>query len=154
MNIIVKKTKDSASILTIAESSKSYFQTGFGNLKKDLKKHILFGAYINNKMVGFITFKENNPDVLEISWLAVTPKYRNKGIGTKLVNKSLGKLKSKYKVCEVKTLAETHKDPGYARTRNFYKKLGFISLEIIYPYPGWNNESPCQIFIKFLNRSL
>lgn len=49
MNITVKKTKDSASILTIAESSKSYFQTGFGNLKKDLKKHILFGAYINNK---------------------------------------------------------------------------------------------------------
>lgn len=152
MNISIKKTKDSTSALKVAESSKSYFPTGFEKLKKDLKKHLLFGAFIDNKIVGFITYKENNPDVIEISWLAVTPKHRNKGVGTKLVNESLKKLK-KYKVCEVKTLAETHKDLGYARTRNFYKKLNFISLEIIYPYPGWDDESPCQIFVKFLNQS-
>lgn len=42
------------------------------------------------------------------------------------------------------------KDPGYAKTRNFYKKLGFTSLEIIHPYPGWGDDNPCQIFVKFL----
>lgn len=148
MRIIVKKTKDIDSALQVAESSKDYFETGFKNLKEDLKKHLLYGAFLTHKMVGFITYKEINPDVIEISWLAIKPQYRKKGIGSILVNKSLDKLGGKYKVSEVKTLAETHKDQGYAKTRNFYKKLGFISLEIIHPYPGWDKNSPCQIFIK------
>ncbi len=148
MNIVVKETTDSDSALKVAESSKSYFETGFEDLKKDLKKHILYGAFLGNKMIGFITFKEQNPDVIEISWLAVMPKHRKQGVGSELVKNSLDKLNNKYKICEVKTLAETHKDTGYARTRNFYKKLGFISLEIIHPYPGWDKDSPCQIFIK------
>jgi hypothetical protein len=55
-----------------------------------------------------------------------------------------------YKICEVKTLADTHQDPGYSKTRNFYKKLGFVPLEIIHPYPGWGEDNPCQIFVKCL----
>ena len=148
MEIVVKKTTDTSSALKVAESSKRYFKTGFEDLKRDLKEHALYGAYLDDKMVGFITFKENSPDVIEISWLAVRSKYRKQGIGSELVKNSLGKMKGKYKICEVKTLAETHKDKGYAKTRNFYKKLGFISLEIIHPYPGWDNDSPCQIFVK------
>lgn len=148
MDVVIKRTKDTISALQVAESSRRYFETGFNVLKKDLGEHILFGAYLNNKMVGFITYKENNSDVVEISWLAVRPEMRNEGIGSKLVNESLNKLNRKYKICEVKTLAETYKDEGYAKTRNFYKKLGFVSLEIIYPYPGWDKDSPCQIFVK------
>jgi len=148
MDILIKKTKDTDSALKVAESSKRYFETGFEDLKSDLKKHALYGAFVDNKMVGFLTFKENNPDVVELSWLAVIPKYRKQGIGSRLVKKTLDNLKDKYKICEVKTLAETHKDKGYAKTRNFYKKLGFISLEIIHPYPGWDDDSPCQIFVK------
>ena len=60
--------------------------------------------------------------------------------------------KKGYRVCYVKTLAETHKDKGYARTRNFYKALGFNTLEIIYPYPGWDGFNPCQILAISLDQ--
>lgn len=150
MNVIVSKTDDYEGVLKVAKSSKRYFETGFEQLEKDIRNHLLFGAYLENKVVGFVTYKENSEDVVEISWLAVLPKYRNKGVGSKLVLESLKLLKGGCKICEVKTLAETHKDPGYAKTRNFYKELGFISLEVIYPYPGWDKDSPCQIFVKFL----
>lgn len=148
MTVFIKKTKDYKSALRVAENSRNYFETGFEDLKRDLKEHLLYGAYIGNKMVGFITYKENNKDVIEISWLAVISSKRNLGIGSKLVKESLMRLGGSYKVCEVKTLAETHPDPGYAKTRKFYSKLGFVSLEIINPYPGWDNDSPCQIFVK------
>ena len=150
MNVVVKKTDDFKGVLKVAQSSKRYFETGFGQLKKDIQNHFLFGAYLNDTVIGFVTYKENSKDVIEISWLAVSPEYRNKGFGSQLVLDSLEQLKSSYKICEVKTLAETYKDPGYAKTRNFYKKLGFISLEIIHPYPGWDKDSPCQILVKFI----
>lgn len=148
MTIVVKQTGDFKNALEIAEKSKEYFQTGFDKLEKDLQKHLLYGAFAEGKMVGFITFKENGKDVIEISWMAVLPEYRNKGIGTKLLKQALKTLKDKYSICKVKTLAETHKDEGYAKTRNFYKQIGFISLEIIQPYPGWDKDNPCQIFVK------
>ena len=148
MEITVKRTRDFDSALKVAEDSRDYFETGFEDLKKDLKNHILFCANENDKTIGFITYKKVNKDVIEISWLAVSPNKRGGGVGSKLVAESLKKIKGKYKICEVKTLAETHPDPGYAKTRNFYKKLGFISLEILHPYPGWDKDDPCQIFIK------
>lgn len=150
MNIIIRKTDDYEKVTQVAQACRNYFETGISHLLKDIKTHLLYGAFIEEEIVGFITYKENNEDVIEISWLAVLPEYRNEGIGTQLVLKTLDDLGHKYRVCEVKTLAETHPDVGYAKTRNFYKQLGFISLEIIYPYPGWDKDSPCQIFIKFL----
>lgn len=151
MNVVIKKTDQYEKAAQIAEACRNYFKTGMQQLSKDIRTHLLYGAFIREKLVGFITYKENNENVIEISWLAVLPEYRNTGTGTELVVKTLEDLRRKYQVCEVKTLAETHPDLGYAKTRNFYKKLGFIPLEIITPYPGWSDDSPCQIFIKFLH---
>ena len=151
MKIEIKKTDDHKSAFKVAIASKDYFESSLEKIRKELKTHLLFAAFVNGKIVGFVTYKEINMEAVEMSWMAVYPKYRNKGIGTKLVKKTLDKLKNKYRVCEVKTLAETRKDEGYAKTRNFYQRLGFISLEIIDPYPGWGKNNPCQIFVKFLS---
>lgn len=154
MNIVIKKTDQYEQVAQIAESCRDYFETGMRQLLADIKTHLLFGAFIGEKLVGFITYRENNKYVVEISWLAVLPEYRSMGIGTKLVMETLEDLRHEHQVCEVKTLADTHPDLGYSKTRNFYKKLGFIPLEIITPYPGWGIDNPCQIFIKFLVESL
>ena len=150
MKIVVIKTKQYEKAMQIADSTRDYFETGMQQLAKDIKLHFLYGAFVKEKIVGFITYNKINMNTIEISWLAVLPKYRNKGIGAELVRQTLDRLKKEYQVCEVKTLAETHPDLGYARTRNFYKKLGFISLKIIDPYPAWGKDNPCQIFIKKL----
>jgi ribosomal protein S18 acetylase RimI-like enzyme len=146
-NIIIKKTNKKEEALRLAKELTDFFnEDGLKSLKYDLESHELYGAFLNNTLVGFITFRKADVASIEISWLAIMTKYQNQGIGSKLVKDSLDIFsKSAYKICYVKTLAETVKDNGYLRTRAFYKKLGFNTLEIISPYPGWIKENPCQI---------
>jgi len=146
-DIVIKQTDQYEKVSEIAQKTRDYFETGIDQLLKDIRTHRLYGAFIGEEIVGFVTYKKNSDDGIEISWLAVLPDYRDQGIGTTLVNQTLEILKHEYHVCEVKTLAQTHPDPGYARTRNFYTKLGFVSVDILQSYPGWG-DNPCQIFKK------
>lgn len=149
--IRIKKTKESNNVYLIAKSLPDYFdRKGLMNIKRDVKNHILYGAFLNNEMIGFVTYKKINPEVIEMTWMGIKEEFHSKGIGKKMIMHSLRELKNKYKICEVKTLAETCLDAGYERTRKFYKKIGFIPLEIIDPYPGWTRGNPCQIYIKIL----
>lgn len=149
----VKRTDNSEEAIKIAKSLRGdYFnEQGLKEIRKAVKEETLYGVFDNNKMVGFITFKEVNPEVIEITWMGILPDYQGKEFGSKMLEESMSNLDEKYKVCEVKTLAETtDPDPGFARTRSFYKKHGFIGLNVISPYPNWGEENPCQIFVKFL----
>lgn len=151
MNILVKKSTDVLSALDIGRKNTHYFNpTGLDMMKKDLKVATFIGAYFENKMVGFVAFKEVNNQVIELAWMAIEPKYQNQNIETLLVKEGIKLLPNKYVLCEMKTLSEIDPDPQYARTRKFYKKLGFIPLETINPYPGWGEDNPCQIFVKIL----
>lgn len=151
-NIIIKKSTDQEKAFRIAKSLPDYFnEHGLEEIQKAVKDEILFGAYIDDNMIGFVTYKELNLQAIELTWMGILKEYQGQGIGTRLVNESLKEIDSNFQVCEVKTLAETQPDPGYEKTRNFYKKLGFIPIEIISPYPGWGEENPCQILVKYLN---
>ena len=46
---------------------------------------------------------------------------------------------------EVKTLGPSHPDPGYARTRRVYEKMGFLALE---ETDLWGEDTPCLIMGK------
>lgn len=152
MKILIKANSDKQKAFDIASSlTNSFDDRGLASMKKDLEDQKLFGAFLEDRMVGFVVYKELNPEVIELAWMGILKENQGKGIGAKLLFESLRLLDKKYKACEVKTLAETHSDPGYAKTREFYKKLDFIPLEIISPYPGWSKDSPCQIFVKFLS---
>lgn len=151
MEIIVKQTSDTQTAFAIAQKLTEYFNSeGLAAIQKNITHHKLFGAYIENQMVGFIAYKELNNQAVELTWMGTEPHHQGKGVGTSLVQESLNELRKHYKICEVKTLAETQPDEGYAKTRKFYIKLGFIPLEIIHPYPGWGEKNPCQIFVKCL----
>ena len=45
----------------------------------------------------------------------------------------------------VKTLGPSHPDPGYARTRRFYERMGFLPLEETHL---WGGDIPCLIMVK------
>lgn len=152
MELIIKETSEKQKAFEIASSlTNSFDERGLTSIRKDLENQKLFGAFLGDRMVGFILYKQLNPEAVELAWMGILKEHRGKGIGTKMVLKSLRLLDKNYKICEVKTLAENHPDPGYLKTREFYKKLGFISIEIISPYPGWSEDSPCQIFVKCLS---
>jgi ribosomal protein S18 acetylase RimI-like enzyme len=150
MDIQIRKTEDSFSAYEIAKQLPDFFDArGLEQIKTDTQSHELFGAFDENKMLGFVVYKEINPETIEMAWIGVSPDAQTKGVGTKLVEESLGKFSSKYKVCEVKTLSEIDSYGPYKKTREFYKKLNFIPIETISPYPGWG-DNPCQIFVRFL----
>jgi len=151
-NIKVEQTNQKKAALAIAQSLPNFFsKSGLMTLEKDLAEHELYGAFIDNDLLGFITLRKTDLAALEISWLAVLSNWQGQGIGSKLVKESLMAFATQgYKICYVKTLAETVVDPGYDKTRSFYKKLGFYTLEIISPYPGWTKDNPCQILAAAL----
>jgi ribosomal protein S18 acetylase RimI-like enzyme len=131
----------------IAKGLPDFFNAhGLMTLSEDLENHELRGSFAEDKLVGFITLRKADIGSLEISWLAINKDFQGLGIGSRLVKETLNDFfKQGFRICYVKTLAETIVDEGYTKTRKFYKKLGFNTLEIIDPYPGWSVGNPCQI---------
>lgn len=151
MDIQINKTSNYKAALDIAKKNSHFFNSGgLKTMGQDFKTGDLFGAFDKQRMIGFISFKELNDKAVELSWMAVEPEYQRTGVGTSLVNEGLKLLSKKYIICETKTLSEIDPDTEYARTRKFYKKLGFIPLETISPYKDWGKDNPCQIFVKIL----
>ncbi len=149
--IVIGKA-DTNEALDIAQSLPEFFSAdGLVALTHDLKVHELRGAFISGRLAGFIMLRKADVASLEISWLAVRKDLQGQGIGSALVKSSLQEFFEKgFRMCYVKTLAETVEDKGYERTRKFYKDLGFSTLEIIDPYPGWSAGNPCQILAASL----
>jgi len=151
-NITIKQSDEKEEALEIAKSLSNFFTSeGIESLEHDLNTQTLYGAYLEDEMFGFLVLRTADVASVEISWLAVNAKVQAHGIGTKLVCDVMNIISEKgFKIAYVKTLAETAKDDGYARTRAFYKKIGFNTLEIVSPYPGWTEENPCQILAAAL----
>ena len=51
-------------------------------------------------------------------------------------------------VLEVKTLGASSDATNYDGTRRFYERHGFVLLEEIDPFPGWEPGNPCAIYVK------
>ncbi len=104
-------------------------------------------ANVNKIDAGFLAIKQHNPFAAEIYVLGVLPEFHHKGVGRALVQQAETYLRQVgVEYLQVKTLADTHPDPFYARTRAFYEAVGFRTLEVLPML--WNLENPCVIMVK------
>lgn len=106
-------------------------------------------AAVNNayKHIGFFSIKMHYQHTGEIFVCGVLPEYRNNGVGRALyqvVESQLIQRGCKYVI--VKTLSDAVDFEPYARTREFYKSIGFESLVTLTEM--WDEENPCLIMIK------
>jgi len=111
----------------------------------------LYAAFVDDAAVGFVTVKAHNPFTAEVYVMGILPAYHRLGIGRALIARC-------EKVCResgrrfltVKTLDASAESEEYARTRMFYKAMGFCPLEV-FPLL-WDERNPCLFLAKYVGR--
>lgn len=97
-------------------------------------------------VVGVTLVRRHFPHVAEIHLAVVDRSVHGTGVGTAMMEAIEGDARRRgVTLLEVKTLGSSHPDRGYARTRHFYQKVGFLPLE---ETDLWGEHSPCLIMVK------
>ncbi len=112
--------------------------------------HLLtFLANMDEQPVGFLSLKQHNPYSMEIFIMGVNPLFHRCGIGRSLVKTAEAyALEQGIEYMQVKTLAPSRPDEGYAKTRAFYAAMGFRPLEEFKRI--WDENNPCLVMVKRL----
>lgn len=99
-------------------------------------------------VVGVTLIDRHFPDVAEIYLIVVDRGVHGTGVGTAMLAAiEADGIGRGVRLLEVKTLGASHPDVGYARTRHFYEKWGFLPLE---ETELWGAGTPCLIMVKRL----
>lgn len=100
-------------------------------------------------VVGFVLAERRFAAAAEITFAAVAPERRGGGVGTGLVERTLGDLGAAgVAVVEVKTLDASAGYEPYVATRAFWEARGFVQVDAIDPFPGWMPGNPCAIYVR------
>ena len=103
----------------------------------------------DNNCIGFFAVKTHYGHTGDIYVCGVLPEYHHNGIGKALYNVAEAYLiRHGCKYVIVKTLSDAVSYEPYARTRGFYKSIGFEPLITLTEM--WDEENPCLIMLKSL----
>lgn len=116
---------------------------------RDTSQYPTWVAVEGDTFCGFITLQQHYPQACEIHCIAVHAANRTTGVGRALVQGAEAWAHAQgTRFMQVKTLADSHPSPEYAQTRAFYKRLGFVPMEL---FPTlWGEKTPCLQLIKYL----
>lgn len=96
--------------------------------------------------VGVLLVRHHYPETAEIHLIAVAPEHHRQGIGKALLDAAEADLRIEHvRLLQVKTLGPSRPDPGYDKTREFYRSAGFWRLEEMTEL--WDDD-PCLILVK------
>lgn len=112
-------------------------------------EHLSLVAVDGDEDIGIITVVRHDKRSAEVHLMAVRPSWHRRGVGTQLLARAQGHLRGQgVRFLQVKTLAPSRPDEGYARTRAFYEAQGFVTLE---DFPElWDPDNPARQMIKTL----
>ena len=103
----------------------------------------------DNHCIGFFAIKTHYGHTGDIYVCGVLPEYHHKGIGKALYHTAEAYLiQNGCKYVIVKTLSDAVCYEPYARTRAFYRSVGFEPLVTLTEM--WDENNPCLIMLKKL----
>lgn len=118
----------------------------YGN---EIERLPTFLACQANTVVGFLSVKQHNPYAAEVYVMGIRVEAQRQGIGQALMQQAEEFLRGQaVEYLQVKTLAPSHPDLNYAKTRAFYLAVGFRPLEELSGL--WGEQNPCLLMIKRL----
>jgi len=108
-----------------------------------------FLAYQADPVIGFLSVKIHNSYAAEVYVMGIRAEAQRHGIGQALMQQAEAFLRGQaVEYLQVKTLAPSHPDLNYAKTRAFYLAVGFRPLEELTEL--WGEQNPCLLMIKRL----
>jgi ribosomal protein S18 acetylase RimI-like enzyme len=112
-------------------------------------KYPFWAAFDDKNIAGFFSGKIHYNRTGEIYVCGIDSYYHRKGIGMLLYKEFENYcIKNNCEYIIVKTISDIDPDVNYAKTRKFYKKMGF--KELITLKEIWDENNPCLIIIKNL----
>lgn len=100
----------------------------------------------DDRVVGVTLIDRHFPHVAEIHLTVVDRAVHGTGVGSAMMRAIEEDSHARgARLLEVKTLGASHPDAGYARTRHFYEKWGFLPLE---ETDLWGEGTPCLLMMK------
>ena len=116
---------------------------------KDCRALPVMAAYDAGLPIGFLAARESSKAAMELHVMGILTTHHRMGIGRRLIDQAEGAARARGKryLC-VLTLDSAHPDPYYARTREFYRAMGFLPL--ITHETLWGAENPCLVMVKTL----
>ncbi len=117
--------------------------------RRDLETMETWTARDDDRVIGFITVNRRFPTSAELQVLGVLEAYHRRGVGRRLLHHVETALrKDGVRFLQVKTLSPARENAEYARTRAFYRAMGYHPLE---EFPTlWDPANPALQFIKAL----
>jgi len=104
-------------------------------------------ARIRHEIVGFVTLERHTDAAAEIVVMGVHPDHHRRGIGRALVTTCEVYLRDEdVTFLQVKTVAPARECDAYARTRRFYRAIGFSPVQVFDDL--WDEANPCLQMIK------
>jgi ribosomal protein S18 acetylase RimI-like enzyme len=117
----------------------------------DMARHACWVTTAGAEVVGFAVVRREGPLATEILWAAVAPERRSRGFGTALIDTVLDELAADgVLLVEAKTLDARAGYAPYEATRAFWAGRGFVQVDCIDPYPGWQGGDPAAIMVAAL----
>jgi len=113
------------------------------------REYPFFAVYDGDEPIGFAALKIHNQYTADIFNFGVLEQYHRQGVGRQLLEAAERYCADNgYLYLTVKTLDSSAIYEPYERTRTFYRKMGFIPLEVFTTF--WNEENPCLFMAKYL----
>jgi GNAT superfamily N-acetyltransferase len=117
----------------------------------DMTSHESWVVTAGGEVVGFAVVDRRSARAAEVLWAAVADRRRGWGLGTRLVEQVLAELAAGgVRLVEVRTLDASAGYAPYEATRGFWEARGFVQVDRIDPYPGWQPGNPGAIYVAAL----